>query len=428
MKKMAMIVLLVLAYAFEAMAEITVGIHEIPIQGINVISVGVSPNGKYIVGTVDYGAFTYIVEDNSYDVWGQGTFFAVTNAGKVTGDLIDPSTNASTAGYAPDLDSDFIFLPNVENWIPADPFLSSSYGMTPDGNIIVGMGWHPNYTTQACYWDENYEVHALPRLANNRSACAYGVTDDGMTIVGWQETDYYGRCPSIWENGEQTVFDGLDGEFYCVNSDGTMAGGNYGGRLAIWKQGVGMTVYGDEAYLPNFMGVTEDNMFAGKDGNGAVIWTEETGVVSFVDYLESLGAEIPGGFSFYQINSVTPDGKVFVGWGSTPNSANIGTWYVTIDDGSDVEEQIVEDSSILMNYPNPFNPSTTISLELLSNQNIELSVYNSNGEMISSLARGMYKKGTHDFSFSGLNLSSGIYYAKLSSGNQIITRKMMLLK
>jgi len=80
------------------------------------------------------------------------------------------------------------------------------------------------------------------------------------------------------------------------------------------------------------------------------------------------------------------------------------------------------------NYPNPFNPSTTIKLGLPSDGNVSLKVYDILGNEVQTLVEGYQKAGTYNIYFSGENLSSGIYYYKLSSGNLSDTKKMVLLK
>ncbi|PID31209.1 MAG: hypothetical protein CR982_00080 [Candidatus Cloacimonadota bacterium] len=84
--------------------------------------------------------------------------------------------------------------------------------------------------------------------------------------------------------------------------------------------------------------------------------------------------------------------------------------------------------ALVSNYPNPFNPETTISFTLNNNENINLSVYNSHGEKVSELASGEFKAGSHSVNFDGKDLASGVYYTKLSSVNGVVTSKMILVK
>lgn len=87
----------------------------------------------------------------------------------------------------------------------------------------------------------------------------------------------------------------------------------------------------------------------------------------------------------------------------------------------------------LGNYPNPFNPETTISFELPFRTEAELVVFNVRGQKIRSLASGSMEAGRHTVVWNGLDdagkpVSSGIYFTRISSGNTNETRKMMLIK
>jgi flagellar hook assembly protein FlgD len=85
------------------------------------------------------------------------------------------------------------------------------------------------------------------------------------------------------------------------------------------------------------------------------------------------------------------------------------------------------------NYPNPFNPSTTIFLYLPENGDIELDIYSVLGRKVKTLAIGYYAKGSYNFDWNGRNdrgitLSSGIYIYTLKTPNNILSKKMVLLR
>jgi hypothetical protein len=80
------------------------------------------------------------------------------------------------------------------------------------------------------------------------------------------------------------------------------------------------------------------------------------------------------------------------------------------------------------NYPNPFNPSTTIKYSLQENGIVNLSVYNLLGEKVTTLVNETREAGEYKTVFDANELSSGIYIAKLVSGNYIRAIKMSLTK
>ena len=80
------------------------------------------------------------------------------------------------------------------------------------------------------------------------------------------------------------------------------------------------------------------------------------------------------------------------------------------------------------NYPNPFNPSTTISYTLNSNTEVSLDVFDLIGRKVATLVNERQSIGEHTASFDASNIASGIYIYRLVAGNQLLTRKMVLLK
>jgi hypothetical protein len=80
------------------------------------------------------------------------------------------------------------------------------------------------------------------------------------------------------------------------------------------------------------------------------------------------------------------------------------------------------------NYPNPFNPSTKISFSLLKKSNIELSIFDINGQLVSKVYEGEMNAGEHSITWDGSKVSSGIYFYRLITNGFTETKKMMLIK
>ena len=101
-----------------------------------------------------------------------------------------------------------------------------------------------------------------------------------------------------------------------------------------------------------------------------------------------------------------------------------------------VTEKIQPDEFYLsQNFPNPFNPSTTISYRLASDGYVTLKVYDELGREIKTLVNRNQKKGSYSINFSANEISSGIYFYRiaihsdrLQTGSFISTKKMLLLK
>jgi hypothetical protein len=104
-------------------------------------------------------------------------------------------------------------------------------------------------------------------------------------------------------------------------------------------------------------------------------------------------------------------------------------------DGSFEYSQIIELHSLLdfsfqldQNYPNPFNPITNISYIVSSEGNVNLSVYNSLGELVELLVNENQKAGKYDVVWNAEKYPSGVYYYRLSAGSFIQAKKMILLR
>ncbi|MBN2829400.1 MAG: T9SS type A sorting domain-containing protein, partial [Candidatus Cloacimonetes bacterium] len=87
----------------------------------------------------------------------------------------------------------------------------------------------------------------------------------------------------------------------------------------------------------------------------------------------------------------------------------------------------------LCNYPNPFNPTTTISFELPTKSKVTLSVFNIRGQKLMTLIKDEMNQGKHNVIWNGQddmgnNVPSGVYFYRLETSNRSLTKKMILLK
>jgi subtilisin-like proprotein convertase family protein len=80
------------------------------------------------------------------------------------------------------------------------------------------------------------------------------------------------------------------------------------------------------------------------------------------------------------------------------------------------------------NYPNPFNPTTIIRYELPEQSRVRLEVFNILGEEIAALVDEVQDRGTRSVVFPGAGLASGVYLYRLTAGNHIESRMMMLVR
>ncbi|KAA3662585.1 MAG: T9SS C-terminal target domain-containing protein [Calditrichaeota bacterium] len=97
------------------------------------------------------------------------------------------------------------------------------------------------------------------------------------------------------------------------------------------------------------------------------------------------------------------------------------------------ESAAPETFSLAENYPNPFNPVTTIQFTLAASQQVSLKIYDSRGRYVKTLVNGVRESGTYSIAWhavqeDGQLVPSGVYYAILQGENQRRVRKLLLLK
>ena len=84
--------------------------------------------------------------------------------------------------------------------------------------------------------------------------------------------------------------------------------------------------------------------------------------------------------------------------------------------------------NLFQNYPNPFNPSTTIMYTLKIQSHVKLSIINILGETVVKAVDEIKEAGAHEYFFNASDLTSGIYFCQLTTGDFLETKKMILLR
>lgn len=158
-------------------------------------------------------------------------------------------------------------------------------------------------------------------------------------------------------------------------------------------------------------------------------------------------------------NIYIPNGQFYIGILETTNACQIGldsssngnsykritTAWEPVTEGELMIRAIVEtgqsndDNSApalklsAANYPNPFNPTTTISFNLPNSGETSLKVFNMKGQVVRTLVNEVRSAGNHNVVWNGMDdngnaVSSGLYFYRVQNSNQTITKKMLLAK
>jgi len=92
------------------------------------------------------------------------------------------------------------------------------------------------------------------------------------------------------------------------------------------------------------------------------------------------------------------------------------------------ESAIPVATSLSQNYPNPFNPETTINFALAKNAQVNLTIFNSKGEVVKTLVNSSIQAGYHSVNFNAVGLNSGVYFYKLTTPESSFMKKMLMVK
>lgn len=194
--------------------------------------------------------------------------------------------------------------------------------------------------------------------------------------------------------------------------------GSVGGVYISSDNGGNWTLSKPETWVTSFL-VVGSNIFEGSMGNGI---TRSTNFgISWVPINDGLGS------GAYNVMSLGADDQyLFAG----TNGSNI--WRRPLSQVvTDVNEELniqPEQYSLEQNYPNPFNPTTSIRYQVSSIAQVTLKVYDILGNEVARLVNEDKPVGSYEVDFDASQLSSGIYLYKLTAGNFIETRKMILIK
>jgi Secretion system C-terminal sorting domain len=120
---------------------------------------------------------------------------------------------------------------------------------------------------------------------------------------------------------------------------------------------------------------------------------------------------------------------------STANNEDIG-WYIDdiriegIEPITSIlkEVDIPEIFSLEQNYPNPFNPTTNIKFSLPKAGNVNIDIYNTLGQTISTIINEKKAAGIYEISFNAKNTPSGVYFYRIQAGEFTQVKKMLLIR
>lgn len=261
-----------------------------------------------------------------------------------------------------------------------------------DGDTLWTKGFNESGTNVACYGNDVKQTNDNGFIISGE--VEYDVDDSDIFLV---RTDEYGN--TLWTK--------TFGDFPDCGAESVQETNDGGYIISGWKHEIG-SGHSDIYIL-------KTNSF------GDSLWSKSFGGnyndVAFDLVVDSEGEFIITGYT-----------------DSYPSPGNGNAFLLKLGYETGTANIINSSHYSMVNYPNPFNPTTTISFSIPDNSKIELSIYNIKGQKVKTLANSQFIKGNHSVIWngddeSGQPVSSGLYFYKLNvNGKTEAVKKCLLLK
>ncbi|KAA0242208.1 MAG: T9SS C-terminal target domain-containing protein [Ignavibacteriae bacterium] len=304
---------------------------------------------------------------------------------------------------------------------------STAHGISADGTAII-VDIYPN----AYRWTQAGGLQDLGTLGGSSSG-ANDISADGSMICGYSYVSAGDPYAFRWVDtlGMEQI-----GTFYSfalgISGDGNTITGFETGSAGLYKAFRWTQSGGFEFDIAgNFSqgnAVSEDgSIIVGSFGNGAFRLSNVGGLEELNQTYSSL---LTSGSELSNALGISLDGQFIVGEGTNGITSQNEGFLLAVNGINSVDELSDYPSGFHLNqnYPNPFNPSTTISFLVPNEEFVSLKVYNSLGEEVAELVNETKPAGNYSVTFDASELTSGIYFYKLSAGDFTQTKKMIYLK
>jgi len=317
----------------------------------------ISADGTVIVGNTndDFETFRWTAESGLIPLGratvpvigtGAGTPDVSSDGTKISATIIDDTGAFGTQGIW-DINTGWqqTMPPTPPDGGLLDQSYGSGWGLSGDGNALVGFYWRPGQPGGLAHPSRWTQATGVVDLGTSGgSGRANGTNANGSVVVGWIENPNFGNWwPTVWVDGVRTVLTETEGfaEATAVTPDGTIivgstwqspAGPFSTEEGAIWRWDGEAWIEQRIGRLPGTAapfgvtianGVTADgsivvgfNRFTSPSNATGFIWTEAGGLVDVEAYLTENGITPPADFNIQVLSAISEDGAVIVGGGS----------------------------------------------------------------------------------------------------------------
>jgi len=399
----------------------------------------------------------------------------------INGDYLIISANHT---YNNSSGSAYIYHKDGENWTEIDIIEASgspicdqygcSVAITVDGNYAIvgafnddengeGFGAAYIYHRSGSLWNLQTKIMAFDGALYDLFGYSVSINDNYIFISALNDDDngeqsgsvyVYQNTGSNWEYHSKLIsshytlhdrfgtFISVSGDYIIIGAPGEEIGETYIFRLdnSNWIEDTILTA-SDGFYYNHFgrsVSISDDFIVVGACDcpdvgmSASAYFFEKEGS----DWIERNKLTIENWGAFGYSVSISGENAIVganLDWGV---SNATGAAYLISNDGTSLDQKMITNLTNInvKNYPNPFNPTTTIEYSIQNDSKVNLTIYNIKGQKIKTLAQNEFTKGNHSIIWngddeSGNSVSSGIYYYKLNiDGKTEAMRKCLLLK
>jgi len=249
-----------------------------------------------------------------------------------------------------------------------------------------------------------------PPLVEVRDGCLPGPTRCDVFC----EPGHAAWTPPVWDGlcWRITIF-GQQNGCVCVEFNGFLAAGVV--EFVATASDNAMGLYFRTVAETEVARFEIDRAVKGHADFATIARIEATNSATGAEYNYSDASAVNGTTYSYRLYSVSPNGdrtEAMIAEGTPSYNAAVITEY-----------------ALHQNFPNPFNPSTQITFDLVNDNFVSLNVYNVSGQVVATVVNSSMDAGRHTVNFDAGNLTSGLYFYTVKIGNEFTaTKKMMLVK
>lgn len=342
------------AAAVSAMALSAVAAPQFWILGAGYEGTGISDTGvvvgtdtnsnQYFMWTAG-GGITFIGGVGGND--GYGGQATISNDGsRVGGTNINSNTGKGEAAIYDTGLGTWTNLGGIGSTI--DNSTSSGWGISGDGQSLVGLGWNAGGEGRAIRWSQGTGLVDMGSSSPGFASRANATNNNGTIVGGWQDNDN-GRQGAVWVNGVQRLLTDSNGfavsEALAVSGDGQWVTGVAYGSLSPYRYNTitevleYLPVVSGDFFFPSALGtaISDDGKtivgtvrdFGPPFGAAGYIWRDGFGAMTLNEYFDSMGVVYEAGFFFGAALAMSGDGLTISGYGISQTEGFVN-WVVTV--------------------------------------------------------------------------------------------------